>query len=118
PCTAAQGDRASSDGASSAPTTSRRPAAARRAADANRAGGPALRDVLDEDPLEHSVFFDLEIDVVRTRVRLRAVEDDPSVIDNDDLVGEGDRREPMGDDDRRPVAHRLAQAVADLRLRR
>ena len=44
--------------------------------------------------------------------------DDASVVEHDDLVGERDRREAVGDDDRRPAAHRLAQAVADLRLGR
>ena len=44
--------------------------------------------------------------------------DDAAVVEHDDLVGERDRREAVGDDDRRPAAHRLAQAVADLRLGR
>jgi hypothetical protein len=35
-----------------------------------------------------------------------------------DLVGEGDRRQAVGDDDRRPVAHHLAEARPDARFRR
>ena len=44
--------------------------------------------------------------------------DDAPVVEHDDLVGERDRRQPVGDDDRRPVAHDLAQPGADLRLGR
>ena len=49
---------------------------------------------------------------------MRAARRDAAVVEDDDLVGERDRREAVGDDDRRPAAHRLAQAVADLRLGR
>ena len=39
-----------------------------------------------------------------------------AVVEHDDLVGERDRREPVGDDERRAAPHRLAQARADPRL--
>jgi hypothetical protein len=41
-----------------------------------------------------------------------------TVVDDHDLVGERDRRETVGDDDRGPAAHDLTQARPDLRLRR
>ena len=41
-----------------------------------------------------------------------------AVVEHDDLVGERDRREPVGDDDRRPAAHRLGEPGADPRLGR
>ena len=47
---------------------------------------------------------------------MAAARGDPAVFEHDDLVGEGDRREAVGDDDRRPAAHRLAQAVANPRF--
>ena len=37
---------------------------------------------------------------------------------HDHFVGQGNRRESVGDDDRRPASHRLAQTVADPCLRR
>ena len=43
---------------------------------------------------------------------------DPAVVEHDDLVGERDRREAVGDDQRRPAAHHLAQAGADAGLGR
>src|SRR5207302_4012336 len=43
---------------------------------------------------------------------------DATLVEDDDLVREGDRREPMGDDESRPAAHRLTKAEADPGLRR
>ena len=43
-----------------------------------------------------------------------AAVDDPARLHDDDLVGERDRREPVGDDEGRPALHRLAQAALDL----
>ena len=38
---------------------------------------------------------------------------DAALVQDDHLVREGDRREAVGDDQRRPVLHRLAQAETD-----
>ena len=43
----------------------------------------------------------------------RAAIDDPPGLHHDDLVGERDRRQPVGDDERRPAVHRLAQPALD-----
>ena len=45
-----------------------------------------------------------------------AAVDDPPRVHDDDLVGERDRREAVGDDEGRPAGHRLAQAALDRRL--
>ena len=45
-----------------------------------------------------------------------AAVDDPAAVDDDDLVGERDRREAVGDDEGRPALHHLAQAALDRRL--
>ena len=44
---------------------------------------------------------------------LCAPSDDPPVVEDDHLVRECDRGQSVGDDDRRPPAHHLAQARAD-----
>ena len=49
---------------------------------------------------------------------VRAARDDAAVVEHDDLVRERDRREPVGDDQRRAAPHRLAQAEPDPRLGR
>ena len=49
---------------------------------------------------------------------VRAAVDDPPAVHHHDLVGERDRRHPVGDDERRPARHRLAQAALDRRLGR
>ena len=56
--------------------------------------------------------------VRREQLGLRSVRDDAAVVEDDDLVGERDRREPVRDDDRRPAAHRLGEAGPDLGLGR
>ena len=47
---------------------------------------------------------------------MAAARDDAAGFEDDDLVGERDRRETVRDDHGRPAAHRLAQPDADLRL--
>ena len=56
--------------------------------------------------------------LVLEQLGLRAARGDPPVVEDDDLVGERDRRQAVGDDDRRPAAHDLAQPGADPRLGR
>ena len=46
------------------------------------------------------------------------VGDDAALVEQHDPVGEGDRRRPVGDDDRRPAPHHLGEGVADLVLLR
>ena len=43
---------------------------------------------------------------------------DPAILEHDDLVGERDRRQPVGDHERRPAGHHLAQRELDLLLGR
>ena len=43
---------------------------------------------------------------------------DASIVQHDDLVGQRDRRETVGDDQCGPVAHRLAQSDPDTRFGR
>src|SRR3954453_10701464 len=47
---------------------------------------------------------------------VRALLDDPAVLEHDDLAGALDRREPVGDHDRRPAGEQAAQASLDLGL--
>jgi hypothetical protein len=63
------------------------------------------------------------VDLAKDRARLEqlllgAARRDAAVLEHDDLVRERDRREAVRDDERRPVAHRLPQPLADQRLRR
>ena len=75
---------------------------------------------VSELALEQAVLVDLAVDGVRPRAARRAVPRATiaTAVEHDDLVGEGDRRQAVRDDDRRPAAHRLAQADPDLRLGR
>src|SRR5262245_11771001 len=74
---------------------------------------------LRDHALELAVLVDLAVHRARPdQVLVHAACGDAAVLEDDDLVGERDRRQAMGDDDRRPAAHRLAQARADARLRR
>src|ERR671937_673572 len=66
-------------------------------------GRPGL-DGVCEPPLEQSL--------------VRPARNDPPLVEDDDLVRERDRREPVGDDQGRPAAHRLAQPEPDPRLGR
>jgi len=59
------------------------------------------------------VLVDLAEDrALLEHLRLRAARRDPAGLEHDDLVRERDRREPMGDDDRRATARILASVVA------
>ena len=61
----------------------------------------------------------MELPVHRVRLeelRLRPPGRDPAVLEHDHLVGELDRREAVGDDDRRPALHHLGQPLADAGL--
>ena len=65
-------------------------------------------------PLEQAVLVELlEHGARLEQLGLRAARGDAAVVEHHHLVGERDRREAVGDDDRRPAAHRLAQALAD-----
>src|SRR5919199_2297022 len=78
-------------------------------------GSPRL-DGVREPPLEETVLVDVAVD--RTRLEqllVRPARDDPPLVEDDDLVRERDRRQAVGDDQRRPAAHRLAQAEPDSR---
>ena len=44
---------------------------------------------------------------------VRSVLDDPAVVEHDDEVGAADRREPVGDDERRSPGEQPAQAALD-----
>src|SRR5205085_5646025 len=46
----------------------------------------------------------------------RALLDDPAVLEDDDQVGVPDRREPVGDDERRPSREEQAEGALDLAL--
>src|SRR4051794_19973900 len=71
------------------------------------------------DLLEQPELVDLAEDGTRLeQLGLRAPGDDAPVLEHNDRVGERDRREPVGDHDRRAVAHRRAQAGTNQRLRR
>src|SRR5918911_2239654 len=79
-------------------------------------GGPRL-DGVREAPLEQAVLVDVAVD--RTRLEqlfVRPAGDDPALVEDDDLVCERNRRQPVSDDQRRPAAHRLTQAESDPRL--
>src|SRR5262245_66614629 len=53
--------------------------------------------------LEEAVLVDLaEERALVEQLGLGAAGDDPAVVEHDDLVGEGDGGEAVGDDDRRP----------------
>ena len=83
--------------------------------------GARLPDLHADDPdlLEQPELVDLAEDGARLeQLGLGALGDDPPVLEHDDRVGERDRREPVGDHDRRAVAHRGGEAGADQRLRR
>ena len=45
-----------------------------------------------------------------------ALGDDPAAVEQHHAVGQRDRGRPVGDDDRRAVAHDLGEGVADLVL--
>ena len=49
---------------------------------------------------------------------MRPARHDPAAVEDDELVGKGECREAVGDDDRRPVPHRLTETQPDLRLGR
>ena len=65
------------------------------------------------------MLLDLPEDRARLAQLVRgAPRRDAPVLEHDDLVGERDRRQPVGDDQRRPAAHHLAQREPDPRLGR
>src|SRR5215207_1358747 len=74
---------------------------------------------LGELTLEQAVLVDLAVDRARPeQLLVRTSRRDPTVVEHDQLVGEGEGREPVRDDDRRPALHRLAEPGADPRLGR
>src|SRR5581483_9285489 len=79
----------------------------------------ASLDGVRELPLEETVLVDLAVDRARAlQLLVRPARRDTAVVEDDDLVGERDRRQAVRDDQRRPVARRSAQPRADLGLRR
>ena len=69
---------------------------------------------VDEAPLDEPVVVDLAVDGARLHeLVVRAARHDPALVQDDDLVGERDRREPVRDDHRRPALHHLAQRQLD-----
>ena len=78
-----------------------------RAKAACRAGRARRLHALGELALEQAVLVDVAVDRARgDQLVVRAARGDPAVVEDDELVRERDRREPVGDDDRRPLAHR------------
>src|SRR5919108_5404048 len=74
---------------------------------------------LRELSLEQAVLVDLAVNRAgRQQLLVRPPRRDAAAVQNEDLVRQGDRREPVGDDDRRPAPHGLAQAELDLGLGR
>src|SRR5919201_3640222 len=74
-------------------------------------------DRVREPPLEETVLVDVAVD--RTpleQLLVRPARDDPPLVEDDDLVRERDRREAVGDDQRRPAAHSLAESEPDPRF--
>ena len=68
-----------------------------------RVAGARL-DRVGELALEQAVLVDVAVDGARLeQLLVRAAGRDPPVVEDDDLVGERDRREAVGDDQRRPV---------------
>src|SRR4029079_1351569 len=95
-------------------TPSLRPAHRSRRSSGSRTARPSSGDHL----LEDAVLMDLAENRARLeQLRLRALRRDVTVVDDHDLVGERDRTETVGDDDRGPAAHHLTQARPDVRLR-
>src|SRR5919197_1218137 len=77
----------------------------------------ACLDGVGEAALEEAVLVDVAVDRARLeQLLVRPAGDDAPLVEDDDLVRERDRREPVGDDQRRPAVHRLAQAETDTRL--
>ena len=69
--------------------------------------------------LEQAVLVDLAVDLARPdQLLVDPARCDPAVLEHDQLVRERDRRKPVGDDDRRPPLHHLAQPEPDVRLGR
>ena len=69
--------------------------------------------------VDQAVLVDLTVDGARLgELGLRPARHHPPVVEDDHLVRERDRRQAMGDDQRRPSLHRLAEAEPDPRLRR
>src|SRR5205814_299777 len=69
--------------------------------------------------LEQAVLVDLAVDRARLeQLHVAATRGDSTVVEDDDLVRERDRREAVRDDQGRPLARRLAQAGTDPGLRR
>src|SRR5581483_6554758 len=67
----------------------------------------ASLDGVRELPLEETVLVDLAVDRARAlQLLVRPARRDTAVVEDDDLVGERDRRQAVRDDQRRPVARR------------
>src|SRR3954469_6793468 len=63
----------------------------------------ARLDRVGELALEQAVLVDLAVDRARAcELVVGAARDDPAVVEDDDLVRERNRRQPVGDDQRRP----------------
>ena len=82
---------------------------------ATRSIGSRLRNTWSGRPL----CGDLRVQRrARQQLVVRAVRDHLAVLEHDDLVGERDRREPVGDHERRAARHHLAQRLLDRLLGR
>ena len=99
---------------SAARTSPRSPRPA-RPSDGSRTARPSSRDHL----LQESVLVNLPEDGTRLeQFGLRPAGDDPPVVEDDHLVRERDRGQPVGDDDRRPPRITSRRRGADLVLLR
>ena len=95
--------------------------ATRRSASAAHRPATSRLDRLarQEDLVGQALLDDLAVQRATARAARRGCRgDDPAVLEHDDLVGERDRREPVGDDERRAAGHHLAQRGLDLLLGR
>ena len=73
----------------------------------------------EEDLVGQALLDDLAVQVGDLeQLVVRAARDELAVLEHDDLVGQRDRRQAVGDDERRPAGHHLAQRDLDLLLGR
>src|SRR6185436_9275709 len=73
-----------------------------------------LEVALQEGPIGETVVGDLAVERAAVeQLIVGAAIDEPAAVEDDDLVGERDRREPVGDDERSPALERLVESAPD-----
>src|ERR1700675_2360658 len=91
--------------------------------------GSIARSRLREDVIRRALLFVRNAETLRLQIEhgpvaprerheflMRAVLDDPAVLEHADTIGVADRGEPMRDQDGRAVSRRGEQAIEDLRF--